>query len=330
MSLQRNQTIGFLGEGNNEGTEVIVADTDYWEFGYYANSWGSYPEMVQKIKENWKGGNYEAFELIMNSYHVLGAVLYIPSNAMMLYHLLGDASTVAGTTLIQTIGIGDTETFNVRYNSDNETQYIRDTVLGARCIQIAGSIELADKGLALSEQATFLGRDIINSVVTTKVDPKFPDGNSADAQLEYIKDGNFSVLWDGEEIGAELLSLGYIFTNFNIPVNIQGQNKPKRITNSDIIYIFNLKMKRSAINSLYTDFLAQKDGLVYKDMVIDIYCSATLLREYLPTDCVIRKCVLNDASLQDGETPYFDVQIQARSLVIASVDGLANTFYGSN
>ncbi len=323
----QNQTVGFLAEGATIGTEVITAGVPYYYFGYHTFTF-DFPEIVQKFQELWAGDSYYPYEILLKSYQVLMGVIAVPSNAIMLYHILGGASTVAGVTTITPISLGKTETFNVRWNTGNGTDYIRDTALGLKLVQVIGSWDLSDKGLPWNETYSAIGEDMIESVVTTKVDPVHPDGATTDNQEEYVKDSNTVISWDGEDITSKVLLLTYFINTFNAVVNIDSQKKPKRVTNADIILLFELNMIRTDIQSLYTDFRAQKTAIVEKTLIITGYSTATHYRTITVSNCTITKVAINKAMIAQGDEPVYKVQIRGRAISIVSADGLAGSFYG--
>ena len=326
--IQDWQTVGFLGEGSNEGTEVITAGITYYHFGVFEQE-HEFPELIQEIEEYKKGDSFFSYQFFLTNYHVESAIIAVPSNCIMHYHLFGGAVTVGDVTTITPQDLGNTETVNIRSNSDNGEDYFRETSLGMKLVQIAGSVPLTRKDLPLIETYAFLGEDLIDSVVTTRVDPTYPDGGTRDSQLKYKPNiGSFSITWDGEEIGDKVQNFTYLFNTLNAIVKLANQKKAERVSNDDIYIFYEFDMSRRDVQSLNTDFKAQKTTLTEKTFVFKIYASATRYKQYSSTQCVIGFVKKNRAFLAEGQEPIYRVQIRARNIVITDDSALAGSFYG--
>ena len=337
-NLHITQEIGILMEAV-DGVSLIDNATGKipYHVGIVEKSIGKFPMFKQDIAAYYRGVGLDPYIIDVTRTSVMGSFNYIPSNTHAWYLALGKASEIAGVFTLTGNTLTDNDvTFSTRNESTNGTNYNRWETTGSKVTQLVSAIDFNHPEPIMTETMSFLGRKFIkyaNLTYQPRLPPIYADGGAIDAQEMYIVDDRFSMVWD---VGVQNIELKPYLSNLNIALNIgrrtqwvKGVKYPLWIRKGHRILGISLKMTREDITQLFDDYVNQPEASTGKNITIKIYKGSTY-RLYTFTDVWMSKCILDDADIEGGAKPYYEIEMLARTLSIEHDDGLPSALYGTD
>ena len=336
-NLHITQEIGILIE-SIDGTSLIDNATGKipYHVGIVEKSIGKFPMYKQDIAAYYRGVGLDPYIIDVTKTSIMGSFNFIPSNTHAWYLALGKASEVAGVFTLTGNTLSDNDvTYSTRNESTNGTNYNRWETTGSKTTQLVSAIDFNHPHPILTETQSFLGRRFIkyaNLTYQPRLQPIYADGLAIDAQEMYTVDDNFSMRWDTAGNNIELKDY---LSNLNIALNVgrriqwvKGFKYPMWIRKGNRILGLSLKMTREDVTQLFDDYIDQPEASTGKIITMKIYKNATSYRLYTFTDVWMTKCLLDDADIEGGAKPYYEIELLAKTISIEHNDGLASALYG--
>ena len=203
--------------------------------------------------------------------------------------------------------------------------------------RLALSIDLSMPDNILTENFTFIGRNLINETSLTdnqNITPVWADGDTLASQKGYRMDDTVGagVFWDtgGDNINLKnyLFDFNYIMDTTNRSRFIQGQDFAKWVATGVRTHVLAFKMIRSDVTDVFDDYVLQTPSNSFKNMSFKIFNKAGKYRDYTFTKVAIQKCDMNVAMINEGEEPYYDVEARVQSTLLSTIDDVPAALYG--
>jgi hypothetical protein len=331
IELHRDKLIGYAYE-STEGTDPIASGggTPYYEFGKLTKTFGNFPSKEFKVLAIHHGSR----DPTLNITHALpkGAIAFAPVNGVPWYQFLGSSSTAATIHTITGIDTGELPFITARFESQNSSENIRKSLVGAKINNINFQLLNANTRIRLPAMIGMgiQGMDVKAPTNTATQTPIFPDSEEG---LYYV-DSNFIFTWDLNgtpitEYKNQLLDFKYIGTNTNIFGTVGNTLTPVRVLEGPRNHILMFQLLRGGSTRIYDDYLAQTRSSTGKDLRVKIYNSAANYLQLDFNDVFIETCEMNDGYQASGDLEIYDVVASCEDLIVKSKDGLtAATFYG--
>ena len=326
----RTKYIGWAYE-DTQGTDKIALGgaVPYYQLGKLTSTIGNFPTKDTKTISINAGSR----DPTTNITHVepRAALGFAPVSGVEWYKFLGArADGGGGIHTITGIDTGQIPYYTTRFQSENATENIRDSLVGGKTNNVNFQILNANTRARIPALmgVGIQGMDVKAATNTASQTPVYP---SSEEGL-YFPDSNFEFTWD-ESVGDvsyadELMDFKYIGMNANMFGTLEPQLTPYQVLEGVRGHELAFQILRGNDTQIYTDYRDQNRASTGKNLRVKIYNSAT---NYLQLDyagVILNKCLLNDGNQPNQEMEFYDVGASADSLIVSVVDGLAASFYG--
>lgn len=332
--LHITQEIGYLIE-STDGVSLIdnSAGLIPYHFGIVEKSIGKFPMYKQDIVAYYRGVGLDPYIIDVTRTSIMGSFNFIPSSTHAWYLALGVASEITGVFSLSGNTLSQSDvTFSTRNESTNGTEFNRWETTGSKVTQLVSAIDFNHPNPILTETMSFMGRKFIKYdtplTYQPRLQPIYADGGDIDAQEMYTVDDNFSLTWDSIELKSYLSNVNIALNIGRRPQWVKGFKYPLWIRKGNRTIGVGLKMSREDVTKLFDDYVDQPEASTGKTLVMKIYKSATSYREYTLSDVWMSKCILDDADIESGAKPYYEVEMLCKTISIEHNDGLASALYG--
>lgn len=308
-----------------EGQDPI--STTAYKFGRRSQSFGDLPNAKFNLKSTYRGSRDPIIQIADKV--ATSSIAFNPVCGIPWYLLFGSSSTTTGVHTISGIDYGALPTITQRYQTENNTENIRKSMVGSKVRNLNFTVQNIGERLRMPAVMGIgsQGIDIVDPTATGDITPTFPGSNSD----PYYIDNNFELTWDygvdNVDYAGDIMEFKYICDTTNRFLPIVGNLTPLTVAEGSRVHILIMDILRGNDTSIFDDYLAQTRSSTGKDLRFKIHQSSTNYLQLDFSNVFIENIPLNDPT-KDEHTKY-TITAFAENCTPKIKDGLDETvFYG--